>query len=146
METFHLSITLSVVGCGSALLGTEGGTQLLHQGGCEVHTPITQQLCGCPKNCYEALIEHFRDSLGSLILHHHHQGIPHEMVHHHEDILHHGGACSAPSWTLYWCSLGAPTPMGHMPGLDKGETQAPLPQMLGSMDIPSLSHGNPQPS
>ena len=88
---FHLSVTLSVVGCGSALLDTAGGTQLLHQGGCEVRTPIAQQLCGHPKNCYEVLIEHFHDSFGSLILRHHSEGIPREMVCHHEDVLHHGG-------------------------------------------------------
>ena len=82
---FHLSITLSIVGCGSALLDTKGGTQLPHQGRCEIHTPITQQLRGHPKNCYEALIEHFCDSFGSLFLCHHHKGIPHEMVCHHED-------------------------------------------------------------
>ena len=47
-----LPITLSVVvGCGSALLDTEDGTQLLHQGGCEVHTPIAQKLRGHPKKC-----------------------------------------------------------------------------------------------
>ena len=76
--------------------GSCSGTQFLHQGGCEVCNPIAQQLHGNPKNCYEALIEHLHDSLGSLVLHHYHEGVPHEMVHHHEDVLHHGGACSAP--------------------------------------------------
>ena len=36
---------------GSALLDTEDGTQLLHQGGCEVHTPIAQKLRRHPKKC-----------------------------------------------------------------------------------------------
>ena len=111
-----------MVSCGPAPLDTEGSAQLLHQGGCEVHPPITQQLGGCPKNCYEALIEHLHDSLGSLVLCHHLKGIPREMIRHHEDIFHHGGgACSAPSWILYWCSLDAPTPMGHTPESDRGE-------------------------
>ena len=30
------------VGCGPALLDAEGSTKFLHQGRCEVHTPITQ--------------------------------------------------------------------------------------------------------
>ena len=42
VKTFHLSIALSMVGCGSALLDAEGSTKFLHQGGCEVCTPITQ--------------------------------------------------------------------------------------------------------
>ena len=38
-----------------AILDTEGSTQLFHQGGCEVRTPITQQFCKHPKNCYKTL-------------------------------------------------------------------------------------------
>ena len=124
VEMLHLSVTLSVVGCGSVLLDAKGGTKFLHQGGCEVHTPIAQQLHRHPKNGYVALIEHLCNSLGSLVLCHYHEGVPHEMVHHHKDILHHGGgggACSSPMWNLYWCSLGAPTPMGHTPGSGKEE-------------------------
>ena len=91
VETLHLSLALSVVGCGSALLDAEGITKFLHQGGCEVCTPIAQQLHRHPKNCYEALVKHLHDSPGSLVLRHHHEGIPHEMVRHHEDVLHHRG-------------------------------------------------------
>ena len=75
----------------SCIPGYQGSTQLFHQGGCEVCTPITQQLGGCPKNCYEVLIEHLCDSLGSLVLCHHHEGIPREMIRHHKDVLHHWG-------------------------------------------------------
>ena len=42
VEAFHLSIALSGAGCGSALLDAEGSTKFLHQGRCEVRTPITQ--------------------------------------------------------------------------------------------------------
>ena len=41
-ESIPLSIALSMVGCGSALLDAKSSTKFLHQGGCKVHTPITQ--------------------------------------------------------------------------------------------------------
>ena len=42
MKVFHLPIALSMVGCGPALLDAKGSTKFLHQGRCEVHTPISQ--------------------------------------------------------------------------------------------------------
>ena len=75
MEMFYLPITLGMVSCGPAILDTKGRAQFLHQGGCEVCPSITQQLGGCFKNCYEVLIEHLHDRLGSLVLCHHCKGI-----------------------------------------------------------------------
>ena len=53
--------------------------------------PITQQLSGCSKDRYEALVEHLHNCLGHLVLCHHSKGIPCENVGHHKDIFHHGG-------------------------------------------------------
>ena len=62
VEVFHLSIALSMVGCGSAVLDAEGSTKFLHKGGCEVCPPIAQQIRGHSKNCYEALVKHLHKS------------------------------------------------------------------------------------
>ena len=91
METLHLPIALRAVSRGPALLNTKGRAQLLYQGRCKVCPPITQQLSGCSKDRYEALVEHLRNHLGHLIFCHHSKGIPHETVGHHKDIFHHGG-------------------------------------------------------
>ena len=91
METLHLPIALCVVSCGPALLDTKGRAQLLYQGGCEVHPPVTQQLSGCSEDHYEVLVEHLCNRLSHLVLCHHSKGIPHEMVSHHKDFFHHGG-------------------------------------------------------
>ena len=69
----------------------KGRAQLLDQGGCEVHSSVTQQLSGCSEDHYKALIEHLHDCLGHLVFCHHSKGIPHEMVSHHKDIFHDGG-------------------------------------------------------
>ena len=53
--------------------------------------PVTQQLSGHPEDCYEVLVEHFRNYLGHLVFGHHSQGIPHEVVHHDKDVFYHGG-------------------------------------------------------
>ena len=53
--------------------------------------PITQQLGRHSEDCYKALVEHLRNRLGHLVLHHYCKGIPHEMVGHHKDIFHHRG-------------------------------------------------------
>ena len=91
MEMPHLPIALCVVSCGPALLDTKGGAQLLYKGRCEVCPPVAQQLSRCSEDCYEVLVEHFRNCLGHLVFGHHSQGIPREMVCHHKDILHHRG-------------------------------------------------------
>ena len=57
----------------------------------DVCPPVTQQLSGHSKDCYEALVEHLRNCLGRLVFGHHSQGVPHEMVCHHKDVFHHGG-------------------------------------------------------
>ena len=80
-----------MVGHGPALLDTKGGAQLLHQGGCEIHSPVTQQLSGHSEDCYEMLVEHPCNCLSHLVFGHNCQGIPHEVVCHHRDILDHGG-------------------------------------------------------
>ena len=87
----HLPIALCMVSCGLALLDTKGRAQLFDQGGCEVCPPVSQQLSGCSKDRYKALVEHLRNHLGHLVLCHHSKGIPHEMVSHHKDTFHHGG-------------------------------------------------------
>ena len=87
----HLPIALCVVSRGPALLDTKGRAQLLHQGRHEVRCPITQQLSGHFKDCYEALVEHLHNCLGHLVLCHHCKGIPREMVSHHKDIFNHEG-------------------------------------------------------
>ena len=87
----HLPVALSIVSCDPALLDTKGRAQLFYQGRCEVCPPITQQLSGCSKDCYEVLIGHLCNRLGRLALHHYSKGIPHEMVGHYKDIFHHGG-------------------------------------------------------
>ena len=87
MEMLPLPIALGMVSRGPALLDAKGGAQLLHQGGCEIRSPVTQQLSGCSENCYEMLIEHLHNCLGCLVFGHHCQGIPREVVCHHKDIL-----------------------------------------------------------
>ena len=87
----HLSIALCMVSPGPALLDTKGRAQLLYKGRREVHPPVTQQLSGCSKDCYEALVQHLHNCLGHLVFDHHSQALPHEMVCHHKDILHHRG-------------------------------------------------------
>ena len=87
----HLPIALCMVSRGPALLDTKGRAQLLYQGRREVCPPVTQQLSGCSKDCYEVLVEHLHNHPGHLVLCHHSQGIPHEMVGHHQDIFNHGG-------------------------------------------------------
>ena len=95
MEALHLPVALCVVSRGPALLDTEGGAQLLYQGGHEVCPHVTQQLSGHSKDHYEALIEHLRNCLGHLVLCHHSKGIPREMVGHHKDIFTKGGLFSS---------------------------------------------------
>ena len=91
METLHLPVALCMVSRGPALLDTKGRAQLFYKGRHEIHSPVTQQLSGSSKDCYEALIEHLHNCLGHLVFGHYSQGIRHEMVCHHKDILHHGG-------------------------------------------------------
>ena len=91
MEMLHLPVALGVVSHGPALLDAKGGAQLLHQGGCEIHSPVAHQLSGCSEDCYETLIDHLCNCLGHLVFGHHCQGIPHEVVCHHKDILDYGG-------------------------------------------------------
>ena len=80
-----------MVSHGPALLDTKGRAQLLDQGRHEVCPPVTQQLSGHSKDCYEVLVEHLRNCLGHLVFGHHSQGIPREMVHHDKDVFYHGG-------------------------------------------------------
>ena len=91
MEALHLPVALCMVSHGPALLDTKGRAQLLYQGGRKVHPLVTQQLSGCSKDRYEALIEHLHNHLGHLVLCHHGKGIPREMVGHHKDIFNHRG-------------------------------------------------------
>ena len=91
MEMLHLPVALCVVSCGPALLDTKGRAQLFNQGRCEVCPTVAQQLSGCSKDCYEALVEHLCNCLGHLVFCHHSQGVPCEMVCHHKDVFHHGG-------------------------------------------------------
>ena len=87
----HLPVALRMISHGPALLDTKGRAQLLNQGGCEVHSSVTQQLGGCSKDHYKALVELLCNCLGHLVFCHHSKGIPREMVGHHKDIFHHGG-------------------------------------------------------
>ena len=143
VKAFHLPIALGIVSSGTAILDAEGGTKFLHQSRCKVGTPVTQQFCRHPKNCYEALIEYLCDSLGGLIFCHYLCLMKWSVITRSSSLP---GAYSAPLWTLCWCCLSAPTPVGHTPLLDRVEPPVLPPQMLSNMGIPSLVCTNLRPS
>ena len=134
----HLPIALCVVSHGLALLDTKGRAQLFDQGGREVCPPVTQQLSRRSEDCFKVLVEHLHNWVGRLVLCHHSKGLPCEMVGHHKDIFHHGG--------LVQLHHGLDTGVVKMHKLQQSicsihtreEPLAPLPQMLGSVGIPSL--------